>query len=108
MEKIITACIFFVIFLFLLVISIRSFKEKGLLLNNAYLYAPKKERANMHKGKYYHQSAVALFLVSLIFLVDGIAVLLEIDWTFYIVLAIVLIAMIFAIVSSIIIKKKKQ
>ena len=108
MKEIITAGILFTIFLSLLIASIRSFREKGFLFNNAYIHASQKERENMsHKWKYYRQSGIVLLMVSLIFLLDGIAVLLSLDWTLYIVAAIVIITFIYAIVSSIIIGRKK-
>ena len=82
MKEIITAGILFIIFILLFIASIRSFKEKGFLFNNAYIHASQKERENMsHKWKYYRQSGIVLLMVSLIFLLDGIAVLLSLDWT---------------------------
>ena len=40
----------FSIAIWMAIISVRSFKNKGFLLNNAYIYASKKERETMDKN----------------------------------------------------------
>lgn len=45
------------------IVSFRSFKEKGFLFNNAYLYASKEERATMDKKPHYRQSAVVFLMI---------------------------------------------
>ena len=107
MEEIIVAVILFAVSAGALAISILSFLGKGFLLNNAYLYASKKERENMDKKPHYRQTAVVFLLISLIFLVNGLGLLLGIGWTLYIVVALVLIAVIYAVASSIAIEKRK-
>ena len=52
----------------LFVIGILSFQERGVLLNNAYLFAAKQEREKMDKGPYYRQSAVVFSLLAAAFL----------------------------------------
>ena len=49
MKEIITSCILFIIATGAFIKSYRSFKEKGFLLNNAYIYASKQERETMDK-----------------------------------------------------------
>lgn len=49
------------------VISVLQFKEKGVLLNNAYIYASKQERENMDKTPHYRQSGIVFALISAIF-----------------------------------------
>ena len=56
--ELITSIIMFAIAGVLLLFSIRSFLERGFLLNNAYLYASKEERKTMNKKPYYKQSAM--------------------------------------------------
>ncbi|MBQ7009494.1 MAG: DUF3784 domain-containing protein, partial [Ruminococcus sp.] len=46
---------------------------------NAYIWASKQERESMNKKTYYRQSAVIFLLLSLIFLLNGIAVLYHIS-----------------------------
>lgn len=104
-EKII-AGILFLMALSSFFMSIRSFKEKGLLLNNAYIYASKKERDSMNKKPYYTQSAIIFLFIGFVFLLNAIAVFFTIDWIFYIVILLIISTIIYAIVSSIIINKK--
>lgn len=108
MEEMIVTCILFAVALFLFVLSIRSFREKGFLLNNAYLYASKKERAEMNKTPYYRQTAVVLLLMGLVFLLIGFAIHLNAGWVTYIAEAVIAIILIYATVSSIVIEKRKK
>ena len=108
MKEIIVASILLAISIFAIIMSIRSFMEKGFLFNNAYIYASKQEREKMNKKPHYRQSAIVFLLLSLIFLLNAIAVLLEVNWIFYIVVAVVIVTLIYAIVSSITIEKNKK
>jgi hypothetical protein len=106
MQEIIAAGIIFLIALIALWLSIRSFMEKGFLFNNAYIYASKEEREKMNKKPYYRQSAIVFLLLGLIFLLNALATLLKVNWIFYIVVAVIIITIIYAIVSSITIANK--
>lgn len=108
MKEIIVASILLAISIFAIIMSIRSFMEKGFLFNNAYIYASKQEREKMNKKPHYRQSAIVFLLLSLIFLLNAIAVLLEVNWIFYIVVAVVIVTLIYAVVSSITIEKNKK
>ena len=108
MKEIIVASIPFTISIFLFFMSVRSFMEKGFLFNNAYIYASKEEREKMNKKPHYHQSAIVFLLIGLIFLLNAIAVLLKVNWIFYIVVAVVIVTLIYAIVSSITIEKNNK
>lgn len=108
MKEIITASILFIISIFAFAMSIRSFMEKGFLFNNAYIYASKQEREKMYKKPYYRQSAIVFLLIGLIFLLTPLSLLLEANWILYAVLMIAIIAIIYAITSSIIIEKKRK
>ena len=105
MEDIIVAIILLAVSLLLFVVSIRSFLERGFLFNNAYLYASKKERETMNKKPYYRQSAVIFFMMGMIFLLIGIAILLNAFWITYIAEAIILVILVYAVASSIAIEK---
>ena len=61
MEEIIVGIILFAISLLMFILSIRSFRGKGFLLNNAYIYADKRERESMDKKPYYHQTAIVCY-----------------------------------------------
>lgn len=108
MKEIIAASILFAISIFEIFMSIRSFMEKGFLFNNAYFYSSKQEREKMNKKPHYRQSAIVFLLLGLIFLLNAIAVLLEVNWIFYIVVAVVMVTLIYAIVSSITIEKNNK
>lgn len=108
MESIITACIIFIISLVMFVISFRSFKEKGFLFNNAYIYSSKKERANMDKKPYYRQTAIVFLLLGIVFLTIALDTIFKTEWLFYVNIVCVFITLTYAIVSSIMISKKKQ
>ena len=108
MKEIIVASILFAISIFLFFMSVRSFMGKGFLFNNAYIYASKEEREKMNKKPHYHQSAIVFLLIGLIFLLNAIAVLLKVNWIFYIVAAVVIVTLIYAIVSSITIEKNNK
>lgn len=108
MTRIILAIILFVISLPALILSMRSFREKGFLLNNAYLYASRQQREAMDKKPYYRQTAIVFLLVSIIFLLNGLSILLDIMWISYIANAVMILTIVYAIASSVAIEKKKK
>ena len=75
MLEIIVSIVLFTLSALAFFISIRSFKEKGFLFNNAYIYASKKQRETMNKKPYYRQSAIAFLIVGIIFLINAIYLL---------------------------------
>ena len=88
-------------------ISVMHFMQKGKLFNNAYLYASKEEREKMNKKPYYRQSAVVFLMVSLIFLLNGLSVLLMIEDFSYLAMVMIPIVLFYVVVSSIRIARKK-
>lgn len=84
-----------------------QFKKKGILLNNAYLYAAKEERKKMDKKPYYQQSCIIFSLIGTIFVLNVVQIITEWEWLFGFVIAMIVITIIYAIVSSIQIEKKK-
>ena len=103
-----TVIVLFFISVLLFFFSIRSFLEKGFLFNNAYLWASGTERETMDKKPHYRQSAVVFFLLGWIFLLNGFAVLWNIDQIFYIVSILGMITVLYAIVSAVKIEKQKK
>ena len=101
MKELIGAAVLFLISALAFLLSIRSFQEKGFLLNNAYLYASRQERETMDKKPHYRQSAIVFLLLGCIFLLNGLQVLLKAPWIFYAVLVLMIITLGYAIVSSI-------
>ena len=82
--------------------------EKGLLFNNAYIYASEQERESMNKKPHYRQSGIVFLLIGLIFLLNGFNLLFKTDWIFYVIIAIVIVIFIYAICSSIAIEKNNK
>lgn len=107
MKETIIACIMFLLAVVALVFSVRSFLGKGFLLNNAYIYAAKKDREKMDKAPYYRQSAIVFLFIALIFILNGIQLLTKTEWLFYVVLTVMAATVIYAIVSSILIEKNR-
>jgi len=101
MKELIGAAVLFLISALAFLLSIRSFQEKGFLLNNAYLYASRQERETMDKKPHYRQSAIVFLLLGCIFLLNGLRVLLKAPWIFYAVLVLVIVTLGYAIVSGI-------
>lgn len=91
----------------LFVISFFQFKERGPLLNNAYLFASEQERKTMDKKPHYRQSGIVFGLLGVIFLLIALEMLLKIGWLYYIVWAVAFIAIVYAVVSSIKVVIKK-
>ena len=108
MKEIVIASILFAVSVFLFFMSGRSFMEKGFLFNNAYIYASKQEREKMNKKPHYRQSAIVFLLLGLSFLLNAISVLLKVNWVFYIGIAVVILTLVYAIVSSITIEKSNK
>lgn len=90
------------------IISYFSFREKGFLFNNAYLYASKEERATMDKKPHYRQSAVVFLMIGIIFLLDAMSSFWTNSWFSYMAIVVALIAIIYAIVSSVMIERHKK
>lgn len=90
------------------IISFFSFREKGFLFNNAYLYASKEERATMDKKPHYRQSAVIFLMIGIIFLLNAMSSFWANSWFDYMAIFVALIAIIYAIVSSLVIERHKN
>ena len=77
-------------------------------MNNAYLYASKEERERMNTRPYYCQSAVVFLLICLVFVLNGLDAVLQADFLSYIAIAVIFIALVYAILSSIWMEKRKE
>ena len=106
--EIVLAIIFFVIAGVLLFFSIRSFFERGVLLNNAYIYATKEERAAMNKKPYYQQTAVVFCILSVVFVIIGLSVLFRNGNIALLVIPLAVTAIIYAVVSTVLNNKRTK
>ena len=105
MGNIVGAIVLGVIAIICFVFSYLQFNEKGFLFNNAYIYASKQERKNMDKKPYYKQSGIVFLLIGIIFLIN---IILQTVWLVYLVIGVVIVAIVYAIVSSVMIEKRKK
>lgn len=108
MSDIIVCIILSVMAICSFVLSVLQFKGKGIVLNNAYLYASEEERKSMNKKPYYKQSGITFLLVGVIFLINAINMILQCGWVVYPVIIIVFITVVYAIGSSILIEIKQK
>ena len=92
--------------LLFLIMSILQFLEKGFLLNNAYIYAPKKERETMNKKPHYRQSAIVFLMLSVEFFIMAVDVVIEFKPLLYLHFIIFTAVIVYAIFSSIKLSKK--
>lgn len=105
-KDIITLIIVFIIGGACLFFSIRSFQERGILLNNAYLYASKEERVTMNKKPYYKQSAIIFCILSALFFVIGLSILLQNEKLLLLEVPLIVIGILYAIISAVQIEKQ--
>lgn len=84
-----------------------QFREKGVLLNNAWLYASEEERSTMDKKPHYRQSGIVFALIGTIFTLDAVWIATGFKWMSYFFILIIAIIIIYAVVSSIRIGLKK-
>ena len=108
MGNIIGAIVWGVIAIVCFVISFLQFNEKEFLLNNAYIYASKKEREAMDKNPHFKQSGFIFLLSGIILTILAFDMILRTGWLFYLVIGIGIITIVYAIVSSIMIEKRRK
>lgn len=106
MTTIIGITISFTLMALCLFISARQFAEKGVLLNNAYLWAAKEERAKMDKKPHYRQSAIVFCFLGAVFFVSGLSATLQIKKLLLLEIPLMIGAVTYAIISSV--KMEKQ
>lgn len=100
MTELIGAIICVIIAIITLTISIRSFKEKGFLFNNAYIWASEKEREQMDKKPHYRQTAVVFALLTAIFMCIAIEFMVKTGWLWIVNVGFAIIAIVYAVISS--------
>lgn len=105
-SELLFAILVFIIAGILFVMSIRSFKNRGFLLNNAYLYASKEEREKMDKKPYYKQTAIVFLLLCFVFIIIGVSIVLHNSRINLLEIPIIVGVVIYAVISSIQINKK--
>ncbi|MCI8361091.1 MAG: DUF3784 domain-containing protein [Clostridiales bacterium] len=107
-ATIISAVLFSVMAAGAFVIACFQFRGKGFLFNNAYIYASQEERRRMDKKPYYRQSGVAFCLMGVLFCLVALECIANAAWLIYIILLVCLLAIVYAVVSSIKIEKRRK
>ena len=106
--EIVMAVVMFAIAGLWLLLGIRSFMERGFLLNNAYIYATKEERKTMDKKPYYRQSAIVFCLLSVLFVIIGLSVLFQNDTIMLLVIPFAVAVVLYAVVSTVLLHKRTK
>lgn len=83
-------------------------KEKGVLLNNAFLYASAEERKTMDKKPHYRQSGIVFLLIGTIFILNTVQIITVAGWIFNIIIIIAAVTLVYAVVSSVIIERNNK
>lgn len=108
--QIVCCVIFLALSIGAFVISRSQFMEKGYLFNNAYFWASQEERKRMDENKegkkpYYRQSGFAFLFIGLLFLIEAVHIATGWIWMFAAFILAVIIAVVYAIVSSVLIER---
>ncbi len=90
-----------------LLLAIFNLKKKDFYLIILISMPMKKERETMDKKSHYRQSAIVFLLVGIAFLLLAIEIFFALKWLYPVVMLIVICMIIYAIVSSINIERKK-
>lgn len=107
MANIIGAIVLGAISILCFIFSYFQFNEKGFLFNNAYIYASKQKREKMNKKPYYKQSGVVFLLLGLIFSINAVELIIKSGWLIYAVISVIIITIVYSVISSVIIEKRK-
>ena len=108
MENVVGAIVLGLIAIAFFVFACMHFLGKGFLLNNAYIYASKEEREKMDKKPHYKQSGIVFLLMGIVFAINAVDMVFQTTWLFYLVLAVIVAAIVYAIVSAVLIEKRKK
>ena len=103
MGTVIGAIIFGIVATACFVIAYLQFREKGILLNNTYIYSSNNE----NKTPYYRQSGIVFTMIGSVFLINMLEIILKTGWLFYLVILVAVIVSVYAIASTVAISKNK-
>lgn len=105
MERIMEFAFCLIAAIVCLVVGIMQLNERGIPLNNAYLYASKEKKHSMNKSPYFKQSGIVFILLAVIFGLLASSVVLRTEWLSYLALGVCGVVVIYSIVSTVIIEK---
>lgn len=108
MERIIEFAFCLIAAIVCLAVGIMQLNERGILLNNAYLYASKEKKQSMNKTPYYRQSGIVFIMLAVIFALIAAAAAFQTELLSYLALGVCAAVVIYAIVSAVIIEKTSK
>lgn len=101
-ENVGTIIMLFIMAVLSIVVSILSFMEKGIPLNNYYLFATKEEKEKLDLKRIYRQTAIVFGLIGLMLLILALLILYNrIELITPIVIPFCIVTVVYAVVSSI-------
>ena len=92
----------------ILVLGIMQLLKKGPLINNAWIYADEEQRRTMDKAPYYRQSGIVFSMIGIQFGMLAVFCLTRLHIFMYMEFAVIGLVVIYAIVSSVMIDRKKK
>lgn len=104
----ILAVVLIIISAALITAAVFSFKCRGFLFNNSYIFATDEERKKMDKKPYYRQTGVVFVLIAAIMMLNAVQILTGLSRIFYITMAVSGFTVIYAVISSIKIEKNNK
>ena len=91
-----------------IILGVTQLCEKGMPLNNSYIFASEKERAAMDKKQLYRQTGIVLLIVGAGLLVTSVLwVALKNSRAFYLLIPVFVLAVVYSIVSEVLMSRKK-
>lgn len=108
MANTVGAIFLIILALICFVLGYMQINQKGILLNNAYLYASEQERQKMNKKPYYRQSGIIFILIGIIFILNAIEIKLRTGWLIWLVIGVVVAVLTYAIISTVKIEQKNK
>lgn len=100
-ENIGTIIMLFIMAAFSIIVSILSFLEKGIPLNNYYLFATKEEKEKLDLKRIYRQTAIVFGLIGLMLLILALLIPFNrIELITPIVISFCIVTVVYAVVSS--------
>lgn len=99
--------IMFVAAAVMILLGVMQLMQKGPLINNAWLYANEERRRTMNKKPYYIQSGIVFLLIGAAFGLIGMFCVTKEKAFLYAEYAVMGIVLVYAVASSIAIRKKK-
>lgn len=108
MERMIELALSGVFAVTALILGIMQLCERGVPLNNAYLFASKEERLKMNKTPHFRQSGMVLILCGAALTLIASSIAFGVSLMFYLSFGCLGAALIYAIVSEIIIQKNSK